>query len=431
MSADSSDDVDFPSAIEAARSVREGSLASRDLVDACLARIEAREGTVKAWHYLDPEKARAAADALDASARAGALAGVPVAVKDIFDTADMPTAYGSPIYKGSTPRADAACVSALRSAGAVIMGKSATTEFAAFTPTDTANPHDPGHTPGGSSSGSAAAVADGMVPLAIGTQTAGSIVRPASYCGVAGFKPTYGAIDRTGLKPFAETLDTIGVFARNVADTALLAGVLAGWDALTAVPKPRVPMTVKVVRAPEWDAASPEADAAVSAAGKAFEALGARVSDLAMPEGFEDLNRLQDLIQITEGRRALSHERARFENRLSEGLRAGFARAARIPFTDYIAARRQQEAWIRRFEDLLAPGDIVLTASTPGEAPKGLAGTGDPVFCRAWTFLHCPCMSLPCGTGANGLPLGIQLVGRRWEDAALLAAARAFEARPA
>lgn len=417
------------SAVEAVEAIRDGRLTSRELVEACLARIDAREATVKAWHFLDADLPRKEAGTRDTERPHGPLHGLPIGVKDIFSTAEMPTKYGSPIYSEATGGADAACVTCARSTGALVMGKTATTEFAAFTPTDTTNPLNAGHTPGGSSSGSAAAVADCMVPLAIGTQTAGSVIRPASFCGIVGYKPTFGTIDRRGLMPFADSLDTVGVFARGVADAALFAGALAGWKKMATPPEASAPRRVLVVRAPQWGAATEEVDAAVTSAAKAIEAAGVPVSETAMPGGFEDMNRLQDILQVYEGRRALAWERLSFPERLSEGLRGHFARMAEVTFEEYMDVRREQERWIARFGELLEPGDVLLTASAPGEAPAGLSGTGDPVFCRPWTFLQIPCVSLPHGTGPAGLPLGVQLIARRWGDADLLGAARFVEAQ--
>lgn len=415
------------SALDAACAIRAGRLTSRELVDACLARIAARDEELRAWHFLDPALPRREADARDANRGAGGggpLHGLPVGVKDIIDTADMPTACNSPIYRDRPARGDAACVTALRRAGAVVLGKTATTEFAAYTPTHTRNPLNPAHTPGGSSSGSAAAVADGQVPLAIGTQTAGSVIRPASFCGVVGYKPSFGIIDRSGVKSFADSLDTVGVFARGVGDAALFAGAMAGWPAMTAIPEARPPGRVRILRAPQWERITEAADGAVTSAARAIEAAGVPVEEMANPEGFESLNEVQDLLQGYEGHRALAWEREQHGDQLSPGLREYFARAAAADFADYLAARRTQEDWQHRFDALLEPGDVILTASTLGEAPAGLASTGDPVFCRAWTLLHVPCITLPHGRGPGGLPLGVQLVAPRWTDIDLLAAAR-------
>ncbi|HSH42843.1 MAG TPA: amidase [Arenicellales bacterium] len=424
-----SDAIDDPaslSAREAADAIRSGRLSSRELVDACLERIEARDTEIGAWDFLDPTLARRQADARDADGEVagGPLHGLPVGVKDIIDTADMPTACNSPIYRDLLARSDAACVAALRAAGGVVLGKTATTEFAAYTPTRTRNPLNPGHSPGGSSSGSAAAVADGQVPLAIGTQTAGSVIRPASFCGIVGFKPSFGIIDRSGVKPFADCLDTVGVFARSVGDAALFAGAMAGWPEMTAVPGARPPERVRLLRAPHWERITEAADEAVTAAARVFEAAGVPVEEMDAPDGFDDLNDTQDLLQVYEGRRALAWEREHHGDLLSTGLREHFARAQAAGFDDYLAARRTQEAWQRRFDALLEPGDVILTASAPGEAPHGLESTGDPVFCRPWTLLHLPCITQPHGRGPAGLPLGVQLVAPRWNDLALLAAAR-------
>lgn len=415
------------SALDAADAIRAGRLSSRELVDACLARITARDAGIGAWDFLEPSLARGEADARDTgrdAATGSPLHGLPVGVKDIIDTVAMPTACNSPIYRDLAARGDAACVAALRRAGGVVLGKTATTEFAAYTPTRTRNPLNPAHTPGGSSSGSAAAVADCQVPLAIGTQTAGSIIRPASFCGVVGYKPSFGIIDRSGVKPFADCLDTVGVFARSAGDAALFAGAMAGWPEMTAVPDARAPGRARIVRAPRWECVTEAADQAVTRAGCAFEAAGVAVVEMTPPDGFEALNDTQDLLQIYEGRRALAWEHAQHGDLLSIGLRGHFARAEAADFADYLAARRAQEDWQRRFDALLEPGDVILTASAPGEAPAGLESTGDPVFCRAWTLLHVPCITLPHGRGPGGLPLGVQLVAPRWNDIDLLAAAR-------
>ncbi len=262
------------------------------------------------------------------------------------------------------------------------------------------------------------------MPLAIGTQTAGSVIRPASFCGVVGYKPSFGLIDRSGVKPFADCLDTVGVFARSAGDAALFAGAMAGWPAMTAVPEARPPGRVRLLRAPHWECISEAADGAVTAAGRVFEAAGVPVAEMTAPEGFDAINDVQDLLQVYEGRRALTWEREYHGDLLSTGLRGHFARAQEADFDDYLAARRTQEDWQRRFDALLEPGDVVLTASAPGEAPAGLESTGDPVFCRAWTLLHLPCITQPHGRGPAGLPLGVQLVAPRWNDIDLLAAAR-------
>src|SRR5436305_2194735 len=267
---------------DAAQEIASGRLTAEALASACLDRIAAREGVVGAWHYLDRDAALAAARQRDAEPPRGPLHGIRLAVKDLIDTADMPTGYGSPIYEGHHPAADAACVALARAAGAIVLGKTVTTEFACFTAGKTANPHNPAHTPGGSSSGSAAAVAAGMVPLAFGTQTAGSVIRPASYCGVVGFKPSFGVIPRAGVKMLADSLDTIGTMARNVADAAFFAGVLGGRPGLRDVAMPDAAPRFGLYRTPMWDEAEPSTGAALDHARAALERAGARVADIAV-----------------------------------------------------------------------------------------------------------------------------------------------------
>ncbi len=408
------------SARAARDAIRAGRLGAAELAEACRARAEAR-ADIRAWTVLDPQPP------LPGTAE-GALAGLPVGVKDIIATSGMATEYGSPIHAGHVPAADAACVAALRMAGGAVMGKTKTTEFAAYTPTDTRNPHDPAHTPGGSSSGSAAAVADFHVPLAIGTQTAGSVIRPAAFCGVVGYKPSFGTIDTAGTMPFSASLDTLGVFARDVTDAALFAGALAGWEAPGAV-TPAPPERVRIVRAPAWDLAEPEMIAAVEAAAARFADAGVPVEEAALPDDFEALVELQDRIQVFEGRRALAWERMTHPELLSPGLRGHFERIAGLPFAEYRAARAAQRDWQTRIAAMISPGEVWLTASAPGAAPRGLEATGDPVFCRAWTLLHMPCVGLPAGTGASGLPLGVQIIAAQGADADGLAAAAWLEER--
>ncbi|HLY46276.1 MAG TPA: amidase family protein, partial [Stellaceae bacterium] len=271
------------SARAAAREIAAGRLGAEDLVRAALLRIAACESVVGAWHYLDREAALAAARRCDASPPNGPLHGIPIAVKDLIDTADMPTGYGSPIYEGHRPAADAACVALARAAGAIPLGKTVTTEFACFTPGKTTNPHNPAHTPGGSSSGSAAAVGAGMVPLGFGTQTAGSVIRPAAFCGIVGFKPSFGLIPRAGIKPLADSLDTVGTMARDVADAAFFVGVIGGRPALREIAMPPTPPRFGLYRTPMWDEAEPAAGAALERARAALERAGAAVAEIAVP----------------------------------------------------------------------------------------------------------------------------------------------------
>jgi Asp-tRNA(Asn)/Glu-tRNA(Gln) amidotransferase A subunit family amidase len=294
------------SAREAARQITERRITAEALASAYLDRIEAREAMVGAWQHLDREQALEAARRRAAEPPRGPLHGVPIAVKDVIDTADMPTAYGSPIYRGHRPAADASCVALARAAGAVVLGKTVTTEFATFTPGKTANPRNPAHTPGGSSSGSAAAVADGMAPLAFGTQTAGSVIRPGAYCGCIAYKPSFGLINRGGVKPLADSLDTIGVFARSVEDAAFFAGVLTERPALRHLAVPQQAPRFGLYRTPVWDQAEPATAVALDAARAALERGGAVVAELQIAPEHEGLAEAQDTIMWFETVRALA-----------------------------------------------------------------------------------------------------------------------------
>ncbi|MCZ6765001.1 MAG: amidase, partial [Alphaproteobacteria bacterium] len=412
------------SACEAARHIAAGDLSAEELTRALLARIEARSATVHAWVHLDPEAAIAAARTCDKAEARGPLHGVPVAVKDIFDTADMPTRYGSPIYRDHQPTRDAVAVTRLKDAGAIVMGKSVTTEFAYFTPRETANPHNPGRTPGGSSSGSAAAVADGQVPAALGTQTSGSIIRPASFCGVFGLKPAYDDIPTDGVLPNAPSLDTVGIFARDIADLALLFAVLAGrmlpaYESV-AVVDPSLPPRIGVFRTHLWDEADDAARAHFDATVAALANAGARLRDMAVPPGFEALDEAHGTIIAKEA--AGVHDahwrehRAELSDRLAALIEAGHA----VEPAALAAAFETASRWRASLPRLTEPGEILLTLSTPGEAPMGLASTGDPKFNRIWTLLHVPALHLPIGTGPAGLPMGIQLVAPTMDEAHLL-----------
>jgi Asp-tRNA(Asn)/Glu-tRNA(Gln) amidotransferase A subunit family amidase len=412
---------------EAAERIAAGRLTAEALVTAFLDRIAAREETVGAWQYLDRDQALMAARRRDGEAPRGPLHGIPIAVKDLIDTADMPTAYGSPIYRGHRPAADASCVALARVAGAIVLGKTVTTEFACFTPGKTANPHNPGHTPGGSSSGSAAAVADGMAPLAFGTQTAGSVIRPAAYCGVVGYKPTFGLINRAGVKPLADSLDTVGVMARTVADAALLVGVLTERPALRHVAPPSSPPRFGLYRTPMWAAAEPATAAALDAARAALERAGAAVAELAIAPEHQDLNAAQERIMGFELVRALAYERLEHSAELSPRLAQLLDFGLTIGADEYDRACAAAAAARERLAAFFGPCEAVLVPAAPGEAPAGLGATGDPVFNRMWTLLGVPCVTLPVRWGESGLPSGVQLVGRIGDDARLLAAALFLE----
>jgi amidase len=411
------------SAREAARQIATGRLTAEALVAACLDRIAAREPEVGAWQYLDPATALAAARRCDAGPPSGPLHGVPIAVKDLIDTADMPTGYGSGIYQGHRPAADAACVALARAAGAIVLGKTVTTEFACFTPGKTANPHNPAHTPGGSSSGSAAAVAAGMVPLAFGTQTAGSVIRPASYCGIVGYKPSHGVIPRAGVKMLADSLDTISTMARTVEDAAFFAGVVAGRPSLQNLPAPAAPPRFGLYRTPMWEEAEPSTMAALDRARAALERAGASVVEIAVPPEHTPLTAAHDTIMGFELVRSMAYERTRHSAELSPSLAQLFDRGMTVGAEEYDAAIARTAAAWAKLGEFFGPCNAIIAPAAPGEAPPGLGYTGNPVFNRMWTLLGMPCVTLPAVWGDSGLPTGIQLVGQIGRDPEILACA--------
>jgi Asp-tRNA(Asn)/Glu-tRNA(Gln) amidotransferase A subunit family amidase len=432
-------------AAEAARRIREGLLSSEELVAGCLERVRQVEPQVQAWTFLDEEHALAQARAADELKRSGEeigpLHGVPVGLKDIIDTADMPTENGTVLHQGRTPRHDAAVVAMLRAAGAVMLGKTVTTECAYFAPGKTRNPHNSAHTPGGSSSGSAAAVAANMVPLALGSQTNGSTIRPAAYCGAYGFKPSHGLVPRTGVLQLSRTLDHVGLFARTLEDIALLAESVAGFHdgdpdtrPRAAIPFGRVsreappiePM-LAFVQTPYWDRVDADAREAF---GELREALGGRVEDLALFPSAQGAWDWHKAIMDAEMAANFEAEWQRGRDRLSPQLRALIERGREVRAVDYQQALRAIPRVVASFDELFMERyDAILTPAAPGTAPKGLESTGDPAFCTLWTLAGMPAVSLPLLKGENGLPLGVQLVGRRGYDARLLRTARWLEAK--
>ena len=411
-------------ATEAARAIAAGRLSSTELMEACLDRAAVREGAVRAFVHLDPAQARRGAVA----ARPGPLHGIPLAVKDVLDTADMPTSYGSPIWAGHRPRGNAAAVAAACAAGAVVMGKAVTTEFATRRPGATVNPHNLAHTPGGSSSGSAASVADFMVPLAFGTQTAGSIVRPAAYCGVVGFKPSFGTLHRAGMKVMSESLDTIGVLARSVADCALAIGAMSGRDLGDPEAKPDRAPRIGLTLGPEPEKAAPETVALLHRAAEAARKAGAEVVEFALPPILMRAAELHAALMNMESAQAIAWELAAARPQLSAVLIEKMDWAHAQPPTLLHAARAAQAAALAARDGLMGDMDALLTPSAAGEAPEGLGWTGDPAFNALWTLLHGPNITIPAGAGPKGLPLGVQLVGRVGEDAATLGWARWMQA---
>lgn len=411
---------------EAAREIAARRLSAEEYAAAWLDSIDAQEATVGAWHYLDREQALAAARRRDREGSGGPLHGIAIAVKDLIDTVDMPTGYGSPIHGGNRPAADASCVALARAAGAVVLGKTVTTEFAAFFPGKTANPHNPAHTPGGSSSGSAAAVAAGMAPLAFGTQTAGSIIRPAAYCGVVGYKPSFGLVARAGVKALADSLDTIGCMARSVEDAAFFIGVLTDRRELREISAP-LPPRLGLCRTAMWDEAEPATIAALDRARGALLAAGARIDDVAVPDEHRGLAEAQDTIMRFEMARSLAWERIERASLISPPLAQMLDYGMSIAAAEYDSARAAVVAARVRLGHFFGDCAAIVVPAAPGEAPEGLGSTGSPIFSRMWTALGTPCVTLPAGRGEKGLPVGIQLVGRIGDDVRLMEAALAVE----
>ncbi len=415
------------SAVEAAAAIEAGTLTSEKLVQSCLERIAGREPEVHAWAFLDPELALAQARAAD-KASGGLLRGVPIGVKDIIDTYDMPTGHNSPIFEGKVPFGDAACVALSRKANAVILGKTVTTEFANRHPGPTVNPHrdksGKRRTPGGSSSGSAAAVADGHVPLAFGTQTGGSVIRPAAYCGVIGYKPTFGDFSRVGIKMQSHSQDTLGLMARTLDDIALFRAVVL---ALPPVALERDIATPRIgfYRTPIWDEADPDTQSLLDRTAKRLDALTIPVNPT-----FADILDHQTDITTFEGARNYADERLRNPDKISAALMGGaMKKGLEVTLDQYVAAQRKAVAYRAHIDSLFDSVDLLLVPSAPGEAPAGVEFTGDPRFNSLWTLAGTPCVTLPAGTGDEGMPLGIQLVGPRYGDDKLFSLAAWVAAR--
>ena len=408
------------SAAQAARRIETRELSAEALAAACLERIAERDEVVRAWAFIHAKQALAEARELDRMPRRSRLHGVPFGIKDIIDTAELPTEYNSPIYRGHRPRADAACVTLLKEAGCLILGKTVTTEFANNHPSPTRNPHNEKHTPGGSSSGSAAAVADFMVPLALGTQTGGSVIRPAAYCGAFAVKPSFGSINRAGTKMLAESLDTIGIFSRDALDLALTLEVLSGRPAAEPIgpsEKPRVGLC----RTPCWERADEASRANLEAAARRLAQAGAQVRDFELPAGSEALFERHKVIMGYETARSLAWEYANHRGEISKTLLPRLEEGWQVTRAEYDAMREHSRLCRRALAESMRAVDFLLTLSAPSEAPASLASTGDPLFNRAWTLFGVPCVTLPHGKGAHGLPLGVQLVGAFDADSALLA----------
>lgn len=426
-------------AVDARTRLSGGALSVADYARALLERVDAVEPQVQAWAHLDRPhflaQAQAADEAHAAGVADGPLFGLPVGVKDIIDTADLPTEDGTVLHAGRTPREDAAVVRRLRAAGGLVMGKTVTTELATYAPGPTRNPHHAAHTPGGSSSGSAAAVAAGMVPLAIGTQTNGSVIRPASFCGVYGFKPSTGLIPRTGILTQSPPLDAVGVFGRTLDDVALLAEVLVGHDPQDpstrlrgAPPLTRMaatdavlPPTLAWVPTPFWGQVAPDAQAAF---GELVELLAGRIAPFELPASAADAIVWHKTVMEADLAGSFEVEYERGRDQLSASLRGQIERGQAVTAVAYRQALARVPVLLESLATLFDHVDAIVTPATLGTAPEGLAATGDPLMCTLWTFLGMPCLSLPLLHGENGLPIGVQLVGQRGDDARLLRTAR-------
>jgi Asp-tRNA(Asn)/Glu-tRNA(Gln) amidotransferase A subunit family amidase len=433
-------DLHTLTAAAAAAAIARGEITSEALVGACLDRIAALEPQVQAWAFLDPDRARAQAKAADDARKTGRgigpLHGVPVGIKDVIDTADMPTEHGSEFYQGNQPDTDAACVAALRSAGAVILGKTVTCELATFIPSKTRNPHNHAHTPGGSSAGSAAAVGCQMVPLAVGTQTKGSVIRPASFCGVYGFKPTFGTIPRPGVLSQATMLDTVGVFGRSIEDVALIADAMQAYDdrdaaslagsrgrmhATATEPWPLPPLFA-FVKTHAWADADPSTREAF---GELIEQLGDQAREVTIDSTCALATEACKVIQDVELSVHFGPILDRAPSKISKPLAAAVEAGRRVRGVDYVAALEARKTYRETLEDIFQDYGTILTPPARGVAPKGFETTGDPVFCGLWTYLGVPAVTVPL-LEVDGLPLGVQLVGPPRDDGRLLRTALAL-----
>lgn len=414
---------------EMARLIRDGSVTAEAIMEACLERIELRESEVGAFTCYDAEAALMAARLADKSKPVGPLHGVPFAIKDIIDTEQFPTAWGTSFYEGYQPTRNASCVEMFIRAGGIPFGKTVTTEFAYFKPGKTANPHNLEHTPGGSSSGSAAAVADNMLPFGFGSQTAASLIRPAAYCGVPGYKASHGSFDLQGVMALSPSLDTLGFLAREIEDFELARSVLCGSQPALMPDPEDEPLRISLFRGPHWWEGSIEMRDVCQRAINALQTAGALTGELSCPEVFKSLTEAQKTVMAYEVAHARIYEYSRYADQISTAFKdlveSGFA----VSRTDFEAACATRDRAARILESLFVDCDLILAPAAPGVAPAGLEATGDPLFSRSWNLLQVPCVSIPYGKGADGLPLAIQLVGRMAADDDLLAAAKWVQAQ--
>jgi len=412
------------SVTEAVKAIKSGEITSEALVESCLRRIDLRESSVQAWKCIDTDLALSQARNLDTKEKTGALHGVPIGIKDIVDTDNLPTAYGSPIYSGHQPKVNAECIKRLKAAGAVILGKTVTTEFAYLSPGKTRNPHNIEHTPGGSSSGSAAAVADFHVPLALGTQTAGSIIRPASYCGVVGFKPTFNSFSFEGIHPFAPSFDTLGGFARSVADIVLLRSALGGDE--TGI-ESQQPDKIAILWGPYWDQAESTTQVLFEKLPEVVRSAGLAVEKIGLPSVFKDINVAHRKVMLGECVQNFDKLHAEHKVDFSKELIENYEYGLTLSEEEIEDARTLIKKCKKEIALVFSSYDLILTPASPGKAPKGLGSTGDSVFSRIWTAMGLPCISLPFPQEDNELPLGVQLAGAFGADRKLLAYALWFE----
>jgi amidase len=416
-------DLNLMGAAEIVRRIRAGQVTAEAVMSDCLSRIRAREPEIGAFVQLDEDRALEAAKAAGRTEPSGPLHGVPFAVKDIIDTVDFATGWGSPIYQGHRPPRNASCVELFERAGGIAVGKTVTTEFAYFQPGVTANPHNPAHTPGGSSSGSAAAVADHMVPLAFGSQTAASLIRPAAFCGVFGYKASHGAFDLQGVMGLSPSLDTLGVLSREVEDAILARSVLCGSSSERQQDFDEAPPRIAMMRGPHWWEGSIEMRDVCQRALDRFAASGADVGELTHPDLFGLLTESQSIVMAFETARSRIFEYSRHPDQLSRQFTDLMESGLAVSRDDYGRALAIRDRAARLLGTLFMDVDVILAPSAPGEAPEGLGATGDPLFSRAWTLLQVPSISIPAGTGPKGLPLSVQAIGRLGDDDRLLAAA--------
>jgi len=413
------------SATDAIKKIQANELSSEELIRSCIERIEEKESTTHAWVSSNFSAAIERARYLDRSANLGLLHGIPFGAKDLFDTHDFPTAYGSPIYANNRPLTDAVHIALMRQAGGVLLGKTVTTEFATFKGGPTTNPSNPEHTPGGSSSGSAAAVADSMIPLATGSQTAGSIIRPASFCGVVGYKPTFGKISLGGSKSLSPSLDTLGSFSRTVEDAALCVAAMSGDWALAHIQSIDAPIKIATCLTADGPLASKEIlDAIHQTSQLMSQIFNTPVKNYDLPPAFNDMSERHGRVMSFEATKSFTFEQNNYAEQLSQQLKGLIKLGNAITYEHYMEDLRVAHLARHELDRLLHQElDILITPSAIGEAPKGLTQTGDPIFCRTWTLMGLPCITLPLYLGSNQLPIGVQLVAGRGRDALLIAVA--------